>query len=514
MQTQEAIKKFLLKKKSVTKLEIFLFLTEHQFFITTRYLADHFAMSESNLILYIQELEQDFLSLNLAELSIINQKKFLKLEIDQADIAKCYYQLFGKYCLESTNFQIITALLEHNANSIVSISQQTNYSASYLYTKMKSINQFLALYGISFKFSSRGKKVITGTELQIQYCFLDVYWTIFANTTLPYGEEEKMTIDFTLNTYFKKDLLESMNGGMTDKLYLILKICHYNFPMTSLENVQKELSQFQYIHRLVDPDVDILNSQLPLCYEQRILINVLARLTISQLDSNERSIQHYQELLKASFPYLLYSKKLVEEFSHYFQLDIPKKQKILYSLSFAIIQLHNTFLDSEQPNTPLPTVMFYQEQENYLKLENAIARFYQEFKSQYWDYLPNFLEKENTQWIIEELFHLYDSFKKQPTIVIGINYTKDFYISKDLINKIQQIFSTESIVIQRYYMEECHIVISDSPLDHLPSHIKKIYLLKGVIQPNDWKKIITQLALCIFEIKQTNDYLDIFVPTE
>lgn len=47
MQTQEAIKKYLLNKKSVTKLNIFLFLAEHPFFITTHYLADYFEMSDS-----------------------------------------------------------------------------------------------------------------------------------------------------------------------------------------------------------------------------------------------------------------------------------------------------------------------------------------------------------------------------------------------------------------------------------------------------------------------------------
>ena len=52
MQTQEAIKTYLLKKKSNTKLDIFLFLSEHRFFITTQYLADHFHMSESNSIIH------------------------------------------------------------------------------------------------------------------------------------------------------------------------------------------------------------------------------------------------------------------------------------------------------------------------------------------------------------------------------------------------------------------------------------------------------------------------------
>ena len=77
MQTQEAIKKFLLKKKNVTKLEIFLFLTEHQFFITTHYLADHFKMSDSNFLLYLHEIEQDFHALGINNLEVVKIKKFL-----------------------------------------------------------------------------------------------------------------------------------------------------------------------------------------------------------------------------------------------------------------------------------------------------------------------------------------------------------------------------------------------------------------------------------------------------
>lgn len=508
MQTQEAIKKFLLKKKNVTKLEIFLFLTEHQFFITTHYLADHFKMSDSNFLLYLHEIEQDFHALGINNLEVVKNKKFVKISLNDADLAKCYYELFGKYCFESTNFQIIAALLRQKVNSMVTISQMTNYSPSYLYSKMKAINQFLALYGISFKFSSKGKKIITGSEVQIQYCFLDVYWTIFANTSLPYHKEEPKKIDYTLHVFFKKELLDGMNGGVVDKLYLLLKLCQDNFPMTSLENVQKELSQFKYIDLLIEPDVDILNPDLPICREQRIILNLLARLTISQLDSEEQSLTHYQRLLAIDFPYLIYSKNLVETFSQHFALELPEKQKKLYALSFTINKLHNTFLDSEQPNTPLPTFLLYKDQKNYEHLRTVVAEFYENFRQENWHYLPDFLEKENISWVVEELLHFYDRFKKQPPIIIGVNHTKDFYISKDLIVKIEQIFSKEAIVIQRYYMERCDIVISDCPLNQLPERIKKIYLLNGIVRPDDWKKMIAQLATYIFEIKQERDYAD------
>ncbi len=130
------------KEKSNTKLDIFLFLSEHRFFITTQYLADHFHMSESNFLLYIKELEQDFERLNLTELHIDKQKPFLKLNFEGIDPAYCYYRLFGRYCKESVSYEILTSLFSCQTNSIISLSQQTNYSASYLYTKMKKSMHF------------------------------------------------------------------------------------------------------------------------------------------------------------------------------------------------------------------------------------------------------------------------------------------------------------------------------------------------------------------------------------
>lgn len=399
MQTQEAIKKYLLKKKNVTKLDIFLFLSEHRFFITTHYLADYFDMSDSNLLLYIQELEQDFTTLEFEEIAIVKQKNFIKLACEEIDIAKCYYGLLGKYCSEFTNYQILTALLSENGNTMTSLSQQTNYSPSYLYSN-----------------------------------------------------ESEQTIAYTLNAYFKKDLLIALNGGMIDKLYLLLKICQENFPATTLKNVQKEFTEHGYIDYLVDPVFDLLHPNLPIGYEQRILINVLARLAISKIESDELSQYQYELLLKAKVPHIMYCKKMVEAFATHFSLNIPRDQQALYTMNFARNKIFSTFLNHDQPNTPLPTFVLYQGKKNFTVLQNEIERFYLQFREEHHHYLPEILERENVQWIVEDLLHLYDRFKAQPTIVIGINYTKNFYVGKDLLVKIEQIFSSDSIIIQKYYM--------------------------------------------------------------
>ncbi|HFM9288993.1 TPA: M protein trans-acting positive regulator, partial [Enterococcus faecium] len=235
---------------------------------------------------------------------------------------------------------------------------------------------------------------------------------------------------------------------------------------------------------------------------QRILVNILARLSITKIESEETSLEQYKLLKKANVPHVLYSREMVESLCTVFDLFIPEKEKILYSLAFARNKLYNGFLNFNQPNTPLPTFMLYQEHSVLKEVQTAIEQFYMDFREQNQHLLPVILEKENVQWMVEDLVHLYDRYKKQPRIVIGVNYTRDFYISKDLIVKIEQIFSNESIKIQNDFMENCNIVISDCPLKQLPSHIKKIYILKGIITPEDWKKVIMRISEYIFELKE------------
>lgn len=75
---------------------------------------------------------------------------------------------------------------------------------------------------------------------------------------------------------------------MMDKLYLLLKICKENFPATSVKGVQREFEEYEYIDFFIDPSVDILRPNLPICREQRILVNILARLSITKIESEKQ----------------------------------------------------------------------------------------------------------------------------------------------------------------------------------------------------------------------------------
>jgi hypothetical protein len=158
MNSQELITKYLLDKKSRIKLAILQFLSDNPFYITRDYLTEEFQLSTLNFTLYMKELEADILSLQLSEQPVLKKGNFVKINLPYADLATYYYRLLLAYCEQSTNYLILVSLLKKDTNSILSISEKTNFSVSYIYSRMKNINAFLFHYGIAITFSKPGKK--------------------------------------------------------------------------------------------------------------------------------------------------------------------------------------------------------------------------------------------------------------------------------------------------------------------------------------------------------------------
>lgn len=154
---------------------------------------------------------------------------------------------------------------------------------------------------MSISFSNNGRKSFSGKEVQIQYAALDIYWNIFSSTATEFYDEDPQVVAFMMNTFFKKEVLDRLNSGMIDKLYFLLKICKENFPATSVKDVQKEFTEYEYIDFFIDLSVDILRPNLPICREQRILVNILARLSITKIESEETSLEQYKLLKKQTF---------------------------------------------------------------------------------------------------------------------------------------------------------------------------------------------------------------------
>ncbi|WP_288226166.1 helix-turn-helix domain-containing protein [uncultured Enterococcus sp.] len=500
MNSQDLITKYLLDKKSRIKLAILQFLSDNPFYITRDYLTEEFQLSTLNFTLYMKELEADILSLQLSEQPVLKKGNFVKINVPYADLGTYYYRLLLAYCEQSTNYQILVSLLKKDTNSILSISEKTNFSVSYIYSRMKNINAFLFHYGIAITFSKPGKKTIKGNELQLHYCLVDIYWNIHSNVTIHSSDESYQHAVHTLNLYVKKDVLQHLENGMMDKLYLLIHLCLKNFPITSLAKFHGQLQQIPNVELFTHPTFDLLKPNLPLSDEARMAINILSRLLVSKTETSDVNVEQYAVLQQEKTLYFQYAEEMIATFSKAFELTIPENERILYTLNFIRNQVYYDVLSKNNPNTTMASFLIYTEKKHQ-EVKEAIEGFYQEFKSLKKTDYP-FMEKQSEQGLLEDLIHIYDRYKKKEKIVIGVNFTRDYYINDDLCSQIEQHFGTKNVLLKKKAMNQCDIVISDCPLTHLPETTRIVYLIDGNITSKKMKELFKQLSDHIFDLRQ------------
>lgn len=500
MNSQELIKEYILDKKSSVKLSMLQFLSDHLFYITNDYLADYFHMSKLNFSLYLKELEQDILSLNLCDDPILKKNNFIMSNIPYNELTTYYYHLLIKYCENSTNYNILISLLRKDTKSILNISQQTNFSVSYIYSRMKNINAFLYYYGIKIDFSKPGKKNIHGNELQIHYCIIDVYWNIYSNIDLHFNQDYDHVVEPMLNNYVKRDAIQNLESGMLDKLYVMIHLCLRNFPVTSWESVQKEFASLLDAEIFTHDHFDILKPNPHLSHELRIMINLLSRLMISKTEIFEINLKQYQLLEQGDSKYFNYSSELIDTFIAKFNLNVPENDRVIYTLNFVRNQMFYDLLTEKHPNTTMPSYTIYNEKTDK-QVKEKIERFYLQFnKPRAVDY--PFIEKQNLKWLLEDLIHLYDRYSVREKIQIGLNFTRDYYINDDLCSQIEQHFGSKNIILKKKAMKNCDIIISDCLVYNMPEKTKIIYLIDGDITSERIKGLFKQLSDNIFDLRQ------------
>ena len=114
--------------------------------------ARKFALSTKNLSIYLREIQEDLATLpeNTLEIQIHHGK--ISLHTTSNDFLSHYF-----YYLIITVSILLTSFFSSNYqkenNSVWKVSQETNFSSSYIYKRLNNINKLFGLYGISVHFS-------------------------------------------------------------------------------------------------------------------------------------------------------------------------------------------------------------------------------------------------------------------------------------------------------------------------------------------------------------------------
>ncbi|NSW12078.1 helix-turn-helix domain-containing protein, partial [Enterococcus faecalis] len=202
--------------------------------MTTTKVAKHFKISRKNLMLCLHELQSDFNEIEKSDISISTNNGTIYIHSDNIGIQ--YYLLFNNYCINSTDYILLRALLCKENTSVTLISEATSYSPSYIYTRLRNINNLLNYYGLSVGFSSTSERIVEGSEFQIHYFFLDFYWTIFLNIPAFY-KKETIFYPVTLENYIRPEIINQLDTASQAKLHLLIKITNYRFTYSDSEDI-------------------------------------------------------------------------------------------------------------------------------------------------------------------------------------------------------------------------------------------------------------------------------------
>lgn len=498
IKTQDAIKTFLLSKKTQKKLAVFLYLAK-QTNLDLSSVARKFDLSTKNLSIYLREIQEDLATLpeNTLEIQIHHGK--ISLHTTSNDFLSHYFLLFNYYCVHSTDFILFQAIIKKENNSVWKVSQETNFSSSYIYKRLNNINKLFGLYGISVHFSPSASKVITGSEFQVLYAFLDVYWTIFLNT-LALPRYTSTYFEDILTQHIKPEILERLEHASLLKLNLLLHIAKYRFPYTCEDDLQKEFEEHPYLRLFSDSKQTIFCSQSNFSEDQQRVVDIIAPIAIDNFDSAKRAKDLLVALNEISCPEYFYVDSLLTNFCEVFQ--IPKMREFDRHYFLLILFkniIYNQLFISQQPNTAILDFLVSKNSTYQKDLQKKIYAFYRNF-SAHSPYQLRFKDQENPIWTCELLLRIYKHYSPRKKIKIGVAYSRDFYIASFIMMKIKQAFS-EDIIFERTDFSSCDIVITDYPLFDLPKEIDRIYILEEELTREDWELIFSKISIAIFDLQ-------------
>nr|WP_202536427.1 helix-turn-helix domain-containing protein [Enterococcus faecalis] len=487
-----------MSKKTQKKLAVFLYLAK-QTNLNLSSVAKTFDLSNKNLSIYLHEIQEDLAEINESTLKIqINHGK-ISLHTSENDFLSHYFLLFNYYCLNSTDFILFQAIIKKENNSVWKVSQETNFSSSYIYKRLNNINKLLALYGISVHFSPSASKVIKGTEFQVIYAFLDVYWTIFLNT-LALPKYTSTYFEDILTQHIKPEILERLEFASRLKLNLLLHIAKYRFPYTCEVELQKEFEKHPYLSLYSEPTQTIFCCQSDFSKTQKEVINIIAPIAIDNFDSAKQAEYLLASLIEISCPEYYYVDALLTDFCQVFQISEMREVDRHYFLLILFKNVvYNQLFISKQPNTAILDFLVNKNSASQKTLQKEIYDFYQSFSGNF-PYQLEFKDQENPNWICELLLRIYKHYSPRTKIKIGVSYSRDFYIASFIMMKIKQAFS-EDIIFERTNFSTCDIVITDYPMFNLPKKIERIYILEEELTREDWELIFSKISIAIFDLQ-------------
>ncbi|NSW12146.1 hypothetical protein HRH71_12630, partial [Enterococcus faecalis] len=231
--------------------------------------------------------------------------------------------------------------------------------------------------------------------------------------------------------------------------------------------------------------IDITLKHADFCKKQRLIINVITRTLIANIDTETSVSLLFKQLQNQKVTEYSYVTNLFTAFCKEFSLVVDTKDQLMYQFLLLKLIICNQLFIYDQPTS---SIRAFTSTKDALLVER-ITFFYESYKQKSEFDQLTFKDIEKPYWIIELLTHVYKKFTLPPPVIIGINYTRDFDISLEIQRRITECFNNDKIRFEYTNFQECDLVISDRLLFDLPTKTNVFQILDETIDDYDWKQI-------------------------
>ncbi|HAP2864807.1 TPA: hypothetical protein ITS68_001396 [Enterococcus faecalis] len=288
-----------------------------------------------------------------------------------------------------------------------------------------------------------------------------------------------------IKEFIRPEVISQLHETSVEKLNLLISITLFRFSYSDTEKIDFDHMNYPYLRYFLKEPIDITHPEAELCQEQRLIINIIARTAIANLDTEESILSLFNELKKNKATEYQYITDLFAHFCRVYAIEMTKYDQLLYTFWLFKLYICNQLFVTKQPTTSLSAFSVTDDPELVIE----ITDFFNNYKKTTSQFAAHFKNTEKTVWTFELLMHIKKKFADTSFVRIGINYTRDFDVCLEIHSKITQVFNNDKIKFEFAEFHTCDLVISDHPIFDLPSNIKKFYILDESFGTQDWQQI-------------------------
>ncbi|MDT1957102.1 helix-turn-helix domain-containing protein [Carnobacterium divergens] len=458
---------------------------------------------------YMLELQKDISNQFPEMLYLTNRNNNYRLITKSTQLTAYFIdKLKLSYLKQTITFQIIQKLCNGYYPTVESLADALYISPSYLYKQLQHVQELLSYFHIEIVFSGENQDSnFKCLERHFRFFVFHFCWYFYKGIEAPCPDDKETSSNY-INFLEKNNLEELLTDQFTyskiKRLDYLLRVTFWsilnrNVPLKIEKNIEEVLLIIQSIHDVTDVfDCVPIELEPENQKNEKLFFNLLARLVVSNIDSEVEKIQIVESLLKTDSTIVQYSQYLLDQIILNFQIECTTIEKSYFLYNILFFHLYVTYFDVKLQNV-ISSMLLMDKinigKNNGNQLEEKIKAFYEIFL-QTNPYRKKIKVDASYSVIAHALIYYIVDFNQVAQLKVAIQYSKNIVGESYVENKLTKIFGEETILISND-LRNADLIISDSYEENIEK--TDFFYMENILDSQTWKILIQHIQSKIME---------------